>query len=95
VSFGAGIAAGVWLSWFVPGVLLAALIGRIANVPSPSWAEVFLGASSLFIALVGFGWFGLRSLVSRWGGPTRIGIFDDVLVIGLAVLWAWQSRPPL
>lgn len=95
VAVGAGIAAGVWLAWFVPGVLLAALVGWLANVPSPSWAEVFLGAASLFIALAGFGWFGLRALVSRRGGPSQIGVLDDVVVIGLAILLSWLSRPPL
>jgi hypothetical protein len=95
VAIGAWIAAGVWLAWFVPGVLLAALVGWVAKVPSPSWAEVFLGAASLFIALAGFGWFGLRALVSRWGGPRRIGVLDDVAVVGLAIVLSWLSRPPL
>lgn len=95
VAAGSGIAAAMWLAWSVPGLALATAIGALAQVPSPSWAEVALGASSLFLAFSGFGWFGLRALISWWGGPSRIDIVDDAAVLALAVATAWLARPPL
>ena len=95
VAAGCGITAATWLAWLVTGLALAAAFGALAQVPTPSWAEVVLGASSLFLAFSGFGWFGLRALISWWGGPSRVGIFDDAVVLALAIATAWLARPPL